>query len=1017
MSMRCRPHLLSGILASLLGACSSPPATVHDAGAIDPVDARPPADAWVIEASLSLSELQAHNESTLLDEDGDSSDWIEVHNHGDQAIDLSGWHLTDKRSDSTRWTFPALSLEADGYLVVFASGKDRRQATGELHTNFELSRSGEYLALVAPNGVTFDEYRFPRQPVDASYGRIAVTDPEPGAPATEECFFDQPTPGAVNGDDPFHMVADPELSTGRGFYQQPTSLALTSATEGATIRYTTDGSVPDDDHGTVYTEPLLLDRTTVVRAIATLEGYRPSAVVSASYLFLDDIVRQDYQSALTAGLPDIWGVVGPDYGMDPDVIGQDGQDRYDGLYADTIRDDLLALPTLSISLPADDMFGSDGIYSNSREEGIDWERAASVELIHPDGEQGFQIDCGIRIQGGAFRRHSLTKKHSFRLLFKNIYGAGKLEYPLFGQDATTRFDTLTLRAGSNDSWQWAAALGQALYVRDSFARRTLRDLGGRAVSDRFVHLYINGFYWGIYDAIERPDHSFSASYHGGDKEHWDAIHDGESVNGDFEPWTSMVLLAQQGLDDLVRYLQIQGLAPDGSPHPDHPRYLDIDDLVDYMLVQLYVGNLDWPHKNYWLTRDRTEASTGFKMHLWDVERALGLKSPIDTDQTGVGTYVATPYRHLRESPEFRLRFADRAHRAMSPGGALYVDDDAPDWNPAEPERNRPAARLAALATGLESAIVAESARWGDQHVPHNPYTRDLHWAVERDVVLQDYLPRRTAIVRQQLIDADLYPAVPAPWLSLPGGPLGDDEPLSVHALAGTIYYTLDGRDPRLLGGEVDALATAMPAPGGLIAEFSSNVTTPVVVSARVRDGNGVWSPLHRATFVHHSQLALRVSELMYHPSVPDLPSAFSREDFEFLELANVGAREIELSSYRLRGAVEFDFASSSRDRLASGERVVVVASRAAFAERHPDLPASAIVGEYSGRLGNGGDDVVLEGPLGQAVLDFAYRDDWQPLTDGAGYSLCITDLFAPVADWSDSDAWTSCAELHGSPGR
>ncbi|MBT45553.1 MAG: hypothetical protein CL922_09095, partial [Deltaproteobacteria bacterium] len=97
----------------------------------------------------------AVNGSTLADEDGDFSDWIEIGNSGTEPIDLGGWHLTDDETNPTKWTFPGSTPLAGGQsLVVFASGKNRRQWGRPLHTNFALNRSGEFLALVAPDGAT-----------------------------------------------------------------------------------------------------------------------------------------------------------------------------------------------------------------------------------------------------------------------------------------------------------------------------------------------------------------------------------------------------------------------------------------------------------------------------------------------------------------------------------------------------------------------------------------------------------------------------------------------------------------------------------------------------------------------------------------------------------------------------------------------------------------------------------------------------------------------------------------------
>ncbi|MGE5294971.1 MAG: CotH kinase family protein, partial [Solirubrobacterales bacterium] len=113
------------------------------------------------------------NETGYSDEDRDESDWIEIHNVGTTAADLEGWYLTDAADNLTKWQFPAVTLETDGYLVVFASGKDRQDPAGKLHTNFKLSGSGEYLGLVRPDGVTVaSEFApaYPAQAADVSYG-------------------------------------------------------------------------------------------------------------------------------------------------------------------------------------------------------------------------------------------------------------------------------------------------------------------------------------------------------------------------------------------------------------------------------------------------------------------------------------------------------------------------------------------------------------------------------------------------------------------------------------------------------------------------------------------------------------------------------------------------------------------------------------------------------------------------------------------------------------------------------
>ena len=154
----------------------------------------------------TISEFVANSTSTtFVDEDGDASDWIEITNATAGAVDLAGWYLTDDPDDLTKWSFPApASLSANGFLVVFASGKDRAVSGAELHTNFALGSGGEFLGLVKADGVTVASQfapAFPTQLQDVSYGTGIAAIPEetlliePGA----DCRWLVPTGEIGNG--------------------------------------------------------------------------------------------------------------------------------------------------------------------------------------------------------------------------------------------------------------------------------------------------------------------------------------------------------------------------------------------------------------------------------------------------------------------------------------------------------------------------------------------------------------------------------------------------------------------------------------------------------------------------------------------------------------------------------------------------------------------------------------------------------------------------------------------------
>ncbi len=529
-------------------------------------------------AQVFLSEFMAINDSIIADEDGDFSDWIEIHNSSGATVDLTGWYLTDSPTSLTKWQFPAVSVSADGYLLVFASKKDRAVSGAALHSNFKLSGSGEYLALVRPDGISIEhDYfpAFPAQAADISYGLASDL-------IAQRCFFD-PTPAAANDESRACGVSEPpQFSVQRGFYATPFTVAITSATPGAAIYYTTDGSEPTPTSATLYSAPLPIATTTILRAAVFTPGIQPSASITHSYIFPDDVLNQT-----GSGFPQTWAA---DYEMDPSVVN-------DPLYAGTLADDLMAIPTLSMAIDVNDMFGeTNGIYNHPNRRGIEWERPISLELIYPDGTPGFQVNCGTRIQGDISR--SSNPKKSFRIAFKSIYGPARLEYPLFGPASVRSFDKIRLRASSQKSW--SSGSERATYVRDQWVRQTQLEMGRPVSRGIFVHLYLNGLYWGLYNPVEKPDESFMADHIGGSKQEWDVIKQRlEIVNGDRLAWDTARAIAAAGLSSASAYANIQ-------------QYVDVPNLIDYFITNLYAGTTDWDDNNWYVARRRAPGE-GFKL--------------------------------------------------------------------------------------------------------------------------------------------------------------------------------------------------------------------------------------------------------------------------------------------------------------------------------------------------------------------------------------------------------------------
>ncbi|HUT14585.1 MAG TPA: lamin tail domain-containing protein [Thermoguttaceae bacterium] len=652
-----------------------------------------------------------------------------------------------------------------------------------------------------------------------------------------------------------------------------------------------------------------------------------------------------------------------------------------------------------------------------------------MELINPDGSEGFQVDCGIRIQGGWFRQTGV-KKHSFRLLFKGQYGPSKLNFPLFGEDAVDSFDTITLRAGANDGYAWDAARYTEQYIRDQFGRSLQGAAGQVASHGTFVHLYINGVYWGLYNPVERPDDAFSASYFGGDKDDWDSINSGAPTNGTNAAWNQMVSLSQAASSLLIPYMRLQGKNLDGTPNPSYPNLLDVTNYVDYLIVNVWGGNWDWPGKNWWAGRENTPDSTGFKFYCWDFENTMGNnlgRSPLNKNALNNNfTSVGAPHASLKNNAEYKMLFADRIHRLFFNGGILTPGSLIP--------------RYTELAAQVERAIVAESARWGDMYrspplTLEDWYDRDANYSdghAGRDWILNYYLPQRTDIVLNQFKSAGLYPNVAAPMFQVKrgtsvwyqhGGLLQPGDRLAFPTASGTIYYTTDGTDPRAIGGSISPIAMAYSGTPVTLADSA-------VVKSRTYS-SGQWSALNEAQFYVHtpaSAATLAIAEINYNPHDPTAAELntqpagdedFVASSFEFVELLNRSAGTvIDLTNVEFTEGITFRFNDGAVRYLAPGERVVVVADTQAFAARYGG--GINVAGTFTGKLDNNGETLCLVAADGQDIVNFRYNDNdpWPSRPDGRGATLeLVYQSGTPAANYGNSEVWRPSSRYGGTPGK
>jgi hypothetical protein len=811
-------------------------------------------------------------------------------------------------------------------------------------------------------------------------------------------YFANPTPGALNGNGVIGFLPAPRLSGEPGFYEAPFDLELTSQVPDVTIRYTTNGTVPTLLNGFLYTSPLRIGGTTTIRVAAFQEQFESSPLVTRTFLFLDDIIRQSPNGEPPPGWPSSWGANVVDYGMDPDIVNH-------ASYAATIRDDLKSIPSFSIVMDLKDLFDpATGIYANPGQDGRAWERPCSFELLHPDGSEGFQTPAGIRIRGG-FSRSTSNPKHAFRLFFRSEYGAGKLVYPLFGDGGTDTFDKIDLRTFQNYSWSFQGD-GRGIFVRDQFNRDLQLAMGHQAERGEFYHLYINGQYWGIFNTCERPEAAYGETYYGGRREDFDSIkveagpYTINATDGNLDAWSRLYNLAQTGFSSNTAYQFVQGNNPDGTRNPAYENLVDIPNLIDYMLIILFGGNLDAPisnflgntrPNNFYGLRDRT-GSEGFRFFVHDAEHTL-----LNLNESRVGPYPAGDssilysnpqwvWQKLQANPEFRLRVADHVHRHFFNDGVLTAP--------------RALELFLHRINQLDRAVVGESARWGDAKRT-TPFTR-ADWLNAVNNVRNNHLPQRSGVVLNQLRNAGLYPTVAAPAFNQHGGHVDPGFNLVISAPSGTIYYTLDGSDPRLLGGGV--------SPRALPYTSAISLGETAAISARVLNGS-TWSALNTATFTLIQTFTdLFITEIMYNPSATE---TLTSDQLEFIELKNVGAEPLDLSGVAFTDGIRYTFPVGTQ--LDPGAFVVLVADPVAFTAQYPAVPHDGV---YSGRLSNSGERLTISHAVGTTIFSVRYEDSepWPIAADGAGFSLVpVNPNLNPYPD--EAVNWRASTAVGGSPGR
>ncbi len=569
---------------------------------------------------LVINELMALNEATIADPDfGAYSDWIEIYNPAPATATLDGFFLTDDLAEPFKWPFPTgLQVAAYGYLLVWAD--DRNSG---LHANFRLSGAGESVGLYDAAGNAIDAVQFGPQAAEVSFGRM----PDGSGQLS---FFDEPTPGATNAQTGYLGIAPPpSFSIPRGLYTTGTGVELSTTFPASVIRYTTDGSPPLET-STVYSSPVSLSSTTVVRAAVFRQGYLPSAIVTNTYLVGE-----------STALPIVSLATHPDNFFDDEI----------GIYVEGTN----GIPGYCRSIPL-----------NWNQ---DWERPVHAELFEPGGTPGFSLDAGVKIHGGCTR---LYPQKSLAIFARSVYGTSRINYPIFEDRSLTSYNNLVLRTSAQDWW------------RTMFRDGMIQTLIGQAMdletqAYRPAIMLLNGEYWGIHNLREKQNEHYFADHFGLDPDGVEIL-DSDSGN----------LTGQSAhYDEMMSYLlSVDMTRPEVLDVVD--TYMDVGAYIDYLIAEIYSANADWPGNNLKLWRPKTVGGR-WRWVIFDLDMGFAGNAnsqyysntlALATDPNG-SEWPNPPWstlilRTLLKNPDFRgefiQRFAAHVNTTFSPERVFHLID-------------------------------------------------------------------------------------------------------------------------------------------------------------------------------------------------------------------------------------------------------------------------------------------------------------------------------------------------------
>lgn len=486
-------------------------------------------------SGLYITEVMTGNKNIVGPNVRNPYDYIEIYNMSGQAVNLKGYGLSDNIKKPRKWQLPDITLENNSYLVIYCDTTQTTKDGVYYFTNYNLAKEGETVCLSTPTGEILDKVVVPQLYDDVSYGRTLG---QAGL-----FYYSSPTPGAQNGQGFIGFADQPTIDVPGGVYERPLrgeEAVTISVPAHSTVRYTLDGSDPDED-SPLYTGPIEIEKNTVLRARAFRDGVEPSQVVSQTYLV--SVYHTMPIVCLTTDPDNLWN---EETGMfaDGPELDRETQER----------------PWDNATYWQKNWFGG-------------W-----VEYYDESGVQQLSQGMTFRVMG----QFSLDMpQKSLYIKADGQYGKSSFDYALFDDRPYESYASFVLRNGGQDG----------LYSRviDGMQARLIDQSGSSVATQAWkpVIVYINGEYWGHYNMRERAGAEMVAQHEG-----WENAEDIDLLESDGLSYDQV----NQGDGDdyvaLYEYVKDHDLVNDREAYEYVISQIDVDNMIDYFIFESFFGNTD-----------------------------------------------------------------------------------------------------------------------------------------------------------------------------------------------------------------------------------------------------------------------------------------------------------------------------------------------------------------------------------------------------------------------------------------